>query len=168
MKHLSDTIKELIPPNDYEHRNGFSNEHLIDQLSKADKTAVETELLKMLESADDLLIGQTLAYLHSSKAIPLMESKLKKADDAVSRIHWAGWVDNLKEGEQDMKDVAFEEFKKLSDIYQLISAFPILVTFKDPRINERIKSYLDDPAYLVAYNARTALGEPVDQLIKKG
>ena len=166
MQNISDKIKELIPPSDYQQRNGFSNEHLIDKLSKDQKTAVEAELLQMFELSDDSLIGETLTYLNSSKAIPLIESKLNISQDSTSKIHWASMINTLKKGDQKMKDIAFHEFSKLSDKYQLIGAFHTLTSFNDQRINKRISSYANDPEYLIAYNARTAIGQSVEELIK--
>ena len=41
MKNIEHLLKELIPPSDYQHRNGFSNEHIILRLTENEKTEVE-------------------------------------------------------------------------------------------------------------------------------
>jgi hypothetical protein len=167
MKEIPAIIDELIPPSDYQHRNGFSNDHIIDSLSTEQKRLVETQLLGMLEQSDDWLIGETLTYMNSTKAIDLINSKLNSSTDPTSRITWAGMINNLKKGDVRMKEIAYEEFLKLSDKYQLISFFHTLRLFDLPNINERIKSYIDHKDYLIAYNARTALGLDVTELIKQ-
>jgi hypothetical protein len=42
-----------------------------------------------------------------------------------------------------------------------------LIAFDDKRINEKIETYINDKDYLVAYNARTSLGQDTKELIEK-
>jgi hypothetical protein len=63
MRNIETIIKEIIPPDDYQHRNGFCNESYIDKLNDLEKIQVEDELINMFQKSDDLLIADTLAYM---------------------------------------------------------------------------------------------------------
>ena len=54
MTELDKLIDKLIPyPADYQHRNGFNNEPLIDQLNNEDRVLVEIGLIeKLIEYPD--------------------------------------------------------------------------------------------------------------------
>lgn len=49
MRNINQLLKEIIPPDDYQHRNGFSNEHIILSLIEKEKMEVEKNLIEMLE-----------------------------------------------------------------------------------------------------------------------
>jgi hypothetical protein len=62
-------INEIIPPDDYQHRNGFSDEHLIDKLNVEERKVIENELIKRLEKATDMLVVETLGYIKIEQII---------------------------------------------------------------------------------------------------
>lgn len=164
---MTDLLNEIIPPSDYQHRNGFSNDHIIDSLNASEKTTVEIELIKLLEQSDDTLIGDTLAYMGSADSLPILQNKLNASQNPNSKILWANFIFRIKHGDNKMKDIAFDEFQKVSGKYNLIPLFHTLASFRDPRINDIIKGYQDDKDYLIAYNARTALGRDTKELIAR-
>ena len=57
-----------------------------------------------------------------------------------------------------MKDIALEEMDGVTEKYSRISIFYYLSRFNDPRINKKIRHFINDKDYLIAYNARTSLG----------
>jgi hypothetical protein len=75
---INKIISEIIPPDDYQHRNGFSNEHLIDKLSEDEKFKVETELINLLKKTPDMLIVDTLGYMKSERALLFCMNCLKR------------------------------------------------------------------------------------------
>ncbi len=167
MRKIADLVEEIIPPSDYQHRNGFSNEQIIDSLTEFEKTEVEKELIKRLESFDDCLIGYTLAYLKSYDSLPSLRIRLNSSRNSSIKIHWANSMYRINPADSEMKDIAFKEFQKISEKYELIGIFHILAEFDDPRIKDRIKSFQNDKDYLIAYNARTALGQDTKELIER-
>jgi len=76
METVEKLIDQIIPyPDDYSHRNGFSNEHIIDKLNADEKLEVEKGLIdKITEHPEDLLIVETLAYMKSTRSIPALRN----------------------------------------------------------------------------------------------
>lgn len=167
MKNNQELIKKIIPPEERTYRNGFTNYHIIDALNDDEKDYVEKELIKMLKNSNDWLIGETLAYLKSKNSLPILRQKLKLAKDSNSKIQWANSIFKIDNTEKEMQDIALEEFKMISNKWQLLSIFYTLVEFKDERINERIKSYQTNRDYLIAYNALQALRQDTTELVNK-
>jgi len=66
-------IKELIPSSDYQHRNGFRNEHIVLSLTEKEKLEVEQNLIEMLEKKEDDLIGETLTIMKSTDSLPALQ-----------------------------------------------------------------------------------------------
>jgi hypothetical protein len=135
------------------------------QLAEDEKTEVEKELICLLEKNDDCLIGETLAYLKSTDSLPALKLKLISSKIPESKILWASYINKINQGDIEMKNIAFEEFQKISNNYSLIGLFHILSNFNDKRINERITRYQKDEDYLVTYNAFTALGQDTKKLV---
>jgi ribosome-binding ATPase YchF (GTP1/OBG family) len=80
-------IAEIIPPSDYQHRNGFSNNHLIDRLSEYEKNQVEDALInKLLTNNEDTLIVETLAYMKSKKSLAILNELLEKPSNNLRKI----------------------------------------------------------------------------------
>ena len=156
MKNIKSLIRELIPPNNHTHREGFTNYHIIDSLSEVEKSKVVNELIKMLESSEDWLIGKTLSYMKSKDSIPILRERLENAKESSSTILWANTIFKINNS-TEMADIALEEFQKIDNKYELISIFHILTEFQDSRINKIIENYRNHDDYLVAYNAQTAL-----------
>ena len=167
MRNIADLLDEIIPPSDYQHRNGFSNERIVDSLTEAEKTEVEKELIKRVEKIDDCLIGETLANMKSSDSLPALRFRLNSSTNSNSKILWANSIYRISRAETEMKDIAFNEFLKISGKYELIGIFHTLTQFDDPRITDRIKDFQNDKDYLIAYNARTVLGQDTKELIER-
>ena len=167
MKTIDHIIEELIPPADYQHRNGFSNEHLVLNLTDQDKREVEKRLIEMLETNDDGLIGETLAILKSTDSLTGLNKRLNAAKSSTSKIIWASYINEIKGGDNEMKNLALSEFDNVKDKYSRITIFYYLSQFRDNRINEKIRSYIHNSDYLTAYNARTALGIDTQEIVNK-
>lgn len=167
MKTIDQIIEELIPPADYQHRNGFSNEHLVLNLTDQDKREVEKRLIEMLETKDDELIGETLAILKSTDSLTSLNKRLNSAKSATSKIIWASYINEIKDGDTEMKDFALKEFDNVKDKYSRITIFHYLSQFQDTRIKKKIQSYINHSDYLTAYNARTALGIDTQEIVNR-
>tara|TARA_R110000868_G_scaffold408910_1_gene693193 strand:+ start:815 stop:1336 length:522 start_codon:yes stop_codon:yes gene_type:complete len=167
MREISELIREILPPADYQHRNGFTNNSIILSLSEEEKLQIEQKLISFLKFSDDTLIGETLAFMKSIDALPALREKLSQTSKPVLRILWSSYINQIKEGDQEMKDIAFEEFKRVRGKYSLIPLFWTLRSFCDDRINERIRKYINHRDYLVSYNAKVALGIPTNSIPSK-
>jgi hypothetical protein len=167
MTSIEKLLSKIIPPSDYQHRNGFSNNHILANLSNDEWIEVEEELIKILLKSNDNLVGETLSYMKSFKALPALRQKLNLSKNSTDKIIWASYIYIINPNEIEMKDIAFKEFANVKGWNNLIVLFYKLAVFKDERINERIESYVDDNDYLIAYSARTALGYDTKVLIEK-
>lgn len=167
MRNIDQLLEEIIPPSDYQHRNGFSNEHIILKLSEDDKYLVEQNLIEMLEKSDDHLIGETLAIMKSTGSLSNLRKRLNSANNPSSKIIWASYINDIKGGDEEMKNIAVVEFDKVSEKYSRITIFHYLSQFQDARINDKIRNFINDKDYLTAYNARTSLGIDTTEIIKR-
>jgi hypothetical protein len=158
VKDINNIIKEIIPPADYQHRNGFSNENIILSLSEKEKLKVENRLIQMLSTSDDELIGESLVILKSQKALSILNDKLTKAKKPNLKIIWASYINEIENGNDKMKNIAFEELQKISEKYILIDTLYYASRFNDSRINNKIRTFINHNDYLIAYNARRYLG----------
>lgn len=154
-------MNQIIPKVDTNLRDGFSNDSIIDQLDHDEKLAVENELINSLTNGDDFFVSSTLAYMKSVKSLPFLYAKLEKTSNPVEKINLAGSIFIINPTDVKMVDIAFDSFKAIDNRYSLISIFHYLKVFNDPRINDRITSYIDDDDYLLSYNSRMAIGIPV-------
>jgi hypothetical protein len=82
-KDIERLINEIIPPDDYQYRNGFSNTHIIDKLNNKERTLVEEVLINMLSDKTDILIVETLAHLQSIKSLPILYRALLKINNLI-------------------------------------------------------------------------------------
>lgn len=167
MKDINQLLKEIIPPADYQHRNGFSNEHIILSLAEEEKIEVENNLIEMLEKSEDYLIGETLSIMKSKKSLPTLKKRLDSTKNSSSRIIWASFINEIKGGDEEMKNVALSEMDNVKDKYSLIFIFHYLSQFQDSRIKEKVLMYVNHKDYLIAYNARTSLGIETEDLIER-
>jgi len=142
MSDLNEIMRELIPQNDYHHRNGFSNHKIVDKLSLEEKSYIEDELIRMLDNAYDSLIIETLAYMKSIKALPLLYRLLDDDFNALSIIITATSIFQIK-NDLKMIDIVICNFNCLDDIYQQISAFYYLNQFKNEKTNDIISRLID-------------------------
>jgi uncharacterized protein YkvS len=167
MRDINEILKDIIPPSDYLHRNGFSNEHIILSLSEAEKVEVEQNLIEMLKKTDDTLIGETLAIMKSENSLQVLKKRLELTKNSSSKIIWASFINEIKGGDEEMKNIALNDFENITDKYTLILIFHYLSNFKDLRINEKIQTYINHKDYLTAYNARTSLGIDTKEIIER-
>ena len=86
MRNMERLLKELIPPNNYQCRNGFSNEHIILSLSENEKVEVERNLIELLGETNDELIGETLAIMNSTDSLPTMKQRLDAVEGSSEKI----------------------------------------------------------------------------------
>jgi hypothetical protein len=166
MRDIDKLFQEIIPPSDYQHRNGFSNEQIILSLDNDEKMHIERKLINMLESTDDTLIGETLAILKSYNSLPILRNKLDSTKKADLKIIWASYIFEISQ-DDEMKSIALNEFDNVSEKYTRISLFHYLAIFNDPGINEKVKNYINHDDYLTAYNARTSLGIDTKVIVER-
>jgi hypothetical protein len=160
-------IDKIIPPCDYQNRNGFNNIPLLKNLSNNEKKQVESALIDRVsnnrDEEIDILIVETLAYLKSFKSLPLLMRLLERCSNDLIKLKIAASIFELNQ-DRDMVNIAINSFKKLDNnkdayyVYKITSAFFYLIKFKTPEVNNIIKEYINHKEYLVAYNAKRALG----------
>jgi hypothetical protein len=167
MRDINQLLKEIIPPADYQHRNGFSNEHIILSLSEVEKVKVEQNLIEMLKANNDTLIGETLAIMKSKNSLQALKKRLELTKKPSERIIWASYINEIKGGDDEMKNIALNEIENVTETYTLISTFHYLSRLNDPRIKEKILTYINHKDYLIAYNARTSIGIDTKDLIAR-
>lgn len=160
---INKIISDIIPPDDYKHRNGFSNEKLIDKLSDDEIFKVETELIMMLQKKPDMLIVETLGYMKSEKSLPVLYELLKKSTEGMSKLILASSVYRINK-DKELVEIAIASFKEIAEIkdayyvYRIIPTFYYLVRFQESEITRLIEEYSKHPEYLISYNAKQVLG----------
>ena len=161
-------ISRIIPPADYNHRNGFDNAAIIDGLNDNEKNLVSGALINMLwAGSDDTLIVTTLAYMKSKTALPALYDLLEKAPAGLVKIMIAVSIFQIS-ADENMIETAICSFKQLDDkkdayyVYKLVEAFYYLRKFSDPGANKLIEQYVNHPEYLLSYNAKINLGIRMD------
>mgnify|MGYP001588699614 FL=1 len=166
VRNIEQLIKELIPPSDYQNRNGFSNEHIVLSLTEKEKVEVERILIEMLEKNEDDLIGETLTIMKSADSLPALQKRLNLSKSPTMKIIWASYINEIKNGDKEMKEIALNKMDKVSEKYSRIGIFHHLTKFSDDRINNKIRNFINHKDYLTAYNARTSLGIDTTEIIK--
>lgn len=151
-------INKIIPPDDYQHRNGFSNKALIDGLNNHEKVELEAVLIEKLKEKFDMLIVESLSYMKSQKALPILYEGLNNQQEKMAKIITAVSIFEIN-SDPEMIVVAKNIFKSILDKYELIIAFHYLIRFRDKEIISIIQEYSKNSDYLIAYNAKVALGE---------
>jgi hypothetical protein len=164
-------VQEIIPPCDYQHRNGFNNVPLIDKLNNEDKKQLENLLINRLlsESDDevDTLVVETLAYLKSQKSLPILNELLEKCSDNLTKLIITVSIFEINR-DASMIDIAIDVVKKIDDksdayyVHKLTSAFYYLIKFRSDEINSIIKEYTNHKEYLIAYNAKQVLNKQME------
>lgn len=159
MTHIRELIDKIIPPADYQHRNGFSNDNIIDKLSDEDKNNVEIELINLLSNYNgDVLIVETLAYMNSHKSLDSLYKILNSLNTASDKIIIASSIYKISQ-DKAMVDIALNAIKTITDKYSLISLFYYLTNMQSNVINDYIAQFKSDSDYLLSYNAKRALGQ---------
>lgn len=155
---IKDKLKMIIPPNDYQHRNEFSNHHLVDDLNDDEKKEIEKLLIEKLNSGiKDILIIETLSYMGSEEGMSAMLTSLENCENNLQKVIIAVSIYKINH-EDNMINVAAEAFKQLHKKWDLVFVFSYLKEFKDKRINDMIKEYINNPDFLISHNAKRALG----------
>jgi HEAT repeat protein len=153
-------IEKIIPPNEYQFREGFSNIDIIDKLLNSEKEEVEVKLIELLKRQKEIdpLIIDTLVYLKSEKSINTLKSKLADNHSLMMNIIIASAIYCIK---KDMKmiDVALLNFANIEDDYVRISAFYYMSKFDNYDIKKILSEYAKSDNYLVSYNAKRFLSE---------
>lgn len=153
---ITELMSKIIPRDDYQHRNGFSNRHLIDKLSNSERSEVEAELIKILHEKNDMLVVETLGYMKSKKSLTTLYDLLRDLNDGMAKLITADAIFQINE-DYNMIEEAKSAFMKLKDRYQIISAFYYLVKFSNSSTIELIKNYTIASDHLISYNAKKAL-----------
>lgn len=160
---INKIISEIIPPDDYQHRNGFSNERLIDKLSDEELFKVETELITMLQKKPDMLIVETLGYMKSEKSLPALYELLKKSTDGMAKLILVSSIYRINR-DKELVEIAISSFKELEKVkdayyvYRIIPTFYYLSKFQESKTTKLIEEYSKHSEYLISYNAKQALG----------
>jgi HEAT repeat protein len=159
-------VNEVIPPSDYQHRNGFDNIPIIDKLADNEKQLLERALVKkMLSEAEkeiDTLIVDTLAHLKSAASLPVLRNLLEVSNENVTKLRIATAIFVISR-DAEMVNVAVNSVKEMDSrkeayyVYKLASAFYYLAKFKTEKTEQLIKEYASHSEYLISYNAKQAL-----------
>ena len=157
-------INKIIPPADRDHREGFSNEHLVNELTSEEKLELEDILIQMLSARKevDTLITETLAYLKSEKAIPEMIQASTRCDSEICRLSVYSSIFVINE-DSSLVELAVSCFKKIEKKilfrnYLLIDAFYYLSIYNTAKTSKLIEPYINHKDFLVSYNAKRSLG----------
>lgn len=156
---VKDLYRKIIPSDDYETRRDFDNEELIDNLDTNQRLLVEDMLIKGLEAKYDLLIIETLAYIKSTKSIPLIEEKLNTLKDSYEKVIIAWCLFSLNRDKDRMVKLAIDSFSQVSNDYSKTYLFYYLVKFDNEKINKLVESYCNSSNILLSHNSTTALKE---------
>ncbi len=163
---MNKLINEVIPPSDYQHRNGFNNTQIIEKLSDSEKKLLENSLIQKLQSEKeteiDTLIVETLAYLKSVKSVPILRILLGKCSEIEIRLSIATSIFEINQ-DIEMVDIAVSSVRQMDNkkdayyVYQLSKAFDYLAKFNNKKTKQLIEEYTSHPEYLISYNAKQAL-----------
>lgn len=159
-------LNEVIPPSDYQHRNGFNNIPLIDELTENEKQLLEEALIQKLQSEAekeiDTLIVESLAYLKSVASLSVLRNLLEMSNDIGIKLSIAIAIFEISQ-DAEMVGIAVSLVKEMDNkkdsyyVYKLTSAFYYLAKFKNEKTNQLLKDYASHPEYLISYNAKQAL-----------
>lgn len=159
-------LLKVIPPSDFAHRDGFSNTAIIDKLNKSEKKVLEDALIqKLINETDknaDTLIIDTLSYMHSEKAIPVLNHFLKALTNDYEIIVIGVALFKLTQNHTLISKILYH-FKNIDNPtdpyapYKIIMSLPYLSQIKTEEIKQIIAGYLDHTDYTVSYNAKRAI-----------
>ena len=135
MGKIDKILKKVLPPATREFRDGFDNKSIVDSLRESEKLALEKELIKLLPETNDLLIADTLAYLKSKEAIPIlmekMNTRLPDFEFPVSKILIATCIFEIDGSNKEMIQIVKDEFEKLEKSSYKGGMFYQLIKFRD-------------------------------------
>ncbi|MDB5159287.1 MAG: hypothetical protein JWR50_3994 [Mucilaginibacter sp.] len=151
---IEQLVNKIIPKNDREHREGFSNDIIIDQLDIATKRLIEDALIQKLSNGShDALIVETLAYLKSVRSLPILYDLLDRPPYPMHRLVVTSSIYEINK-DSNLVDLAIKVFNEMTNKYDIISAFYYLSKFNNVKANAIIGSYTNDKEYLISYNAK--------------
>jgi hypothetical protein len=161
MRDIEKLIKEIIPyPADHSHREGFTNEQILDTLSKEDRDLVEIALIELLEKNPwDTFIVETLANMKSIKSLPTLRRLLIKCKHGFDKLSIATSIYEICQ-DKDMIPIAINEFTRFEKRIRIfrneniMAAFYFLSRFDDEQTKNLIGKYIDHENYLISYNAK--------------
>lgn len=161
----NELIQKIIPPPTREDREDFDSKKAIDSLTLSQKYIVEDELILLLEKESilDYFKIVALIYLKSKKSIPTLINLINKFNNENSYIILlASAVFAIDDSYEDMKSKALNAFNKLSNPYEIGTAFYYLSNFNDSNIDKVIESYIFNENYHISYHAKTALSRKMN------
>ncbi len=169
---INELIELIIPPADYQHRNGFNNIPILQNLSLEEKHLVEDRLIEVvkemcqrqIENADnvDLLIIETLVVLKSKKVLPDFYQLLEQCMDTrvknrnVTVIVLATAIFQLN-NDGNMETIVEKDFSGVASKFQKFALFYDLIKFKSEKLNAIISAYINHPDFLLSYHAKRCL-----------
>jgi len=159
---IAKLINQIIPKSDREHREGFTNRHIIDRLSDSERQVVESLLIEKLignnkRKSVDTLIVEALAYMQSTKSLPVLYNLLITNPDNFIKLVVVTSIFKISL-DYAMVDIAINLFLTFNDKYQKIPAFVYLKSFNNTKTDALIQKYVNDPDYLISYNTKKHLG----------
>lgn len=159
-------LNDIIPPADHAHRNGFTNEPLLDALGASDRRVLEQALVANLQAGStDLLVVETLAYLHAQSAVPAVRAFIARCSDPTTRLGATAAFYRLTQ-DRALLAPALEYFRALEarkdayQVYALIGGLYYLAEFEGPEVDRVLETYAHHPEFLLSYNAARARSMP--------
>lgn len=159
-KEIESLVNKIIPINDHKHREGFNFIPIINALKDKELIYVEDALIEKLQSEirTDTLIVEVLAYMKSTKSIPVLNYSLERCEDDMAKLIIASSIFTINKDAR-MINIANGAFKRLENIYSIIFGLHYLGEFRHPATDGVISEYISHPNFLVSNNAKRALGE---------
>lgn len=110
----------------------------------------------------DTLIIETLGYLKSVDALPVLKRHLIVIDKGIIKLIIAAAIFEIGR-ENEMIDIAVNSIERIvnQDVhnkYVLPSAFYYLAKFNDEKTKQILQDYSSHPDYIISYNAKRYLG----------
>jgi hypothetical protein len=166
LTNASMNLNDIIPPSDHAHRESFTNEPLLDALGASDRRALEQALVATLQAGStDLLVVETLAYLHAQSAVPAVQAFIARCPDPTTRLGATAALYRLTQ-DRALLAPALAYFRALEArqdayrVYGLIAGLYYLAEFEGPEVAHMLETYAHHPEYLLSYNAARARSMP--------
>lgn len=155
---MKQQLEQIIPPPTREAREGFSNQSIIDSLSLQEKSVLEAQLLNLLKNSleVDTLVVDTLVYMGSSGAVPLIEKKLKTESN--SFIFFSLGLSLYKlSGNEVVVGEMVRRLKTLTSKFEIISGLNCLAATRSKKAILAIQEFSNHPSSTVAVVAKNHL-----------
>lgn len=159
-------LNDIIPPADHAHREGFTNEPLLDALGAPDRRALEQVLVADLQAGSmDLLVVETLAYLQAESAGPVVRTFIARCSDPSTRLGAMAALYRLTQ-DRTLLAPALDCFRALEAradayrVYALLGGLYYLAQFEGPEVDLVLETYTHHTDFLLSYNATRARSMP--------